>query len=791
MDKRIFLIAALFFIIPYLVSAAYTDGLEYYFTFDANMNPTPNFANPNNNLTSQGAPIFNSSCVIGGCFEYNGDGTTNYLTTPNSIGTNFTSNKARTFSFWIKFTNITTSLNFGGYGASVADQDWDMRVTTGDVNIAWYGSATPTLFASGLSWEYITFAYDGTNLYVYRNATFVMSTPKALNTANNPLFVGTSRTGGAMKQFIDELGLWSRNLTPAEISQGYNNGLGYNPYSSNKDVLINSYSVQPIAKFAQFSLLNATVATNNATSVNFTLKKPDGTYCVNNQNGTHINSNWISPFCLINISGQYNYTIISYNNSVNDTKSDSFTVTDIVTIKPINFTVVLEANQPILMEFNITTDTPIPLNFSVVDNSNTTCFQNSLSSSIISANTTTARINVTIQSKPNTNCEGNWTINFTISRNQYEFNFSIQGNITINTSFGIPLFISNLTYTWTASLNADSNETSLSNQTLNASNNATLKMDGWTILNNGTYNLSNPIYYASQDQISARLITYCNFTILKPNETGFCAAKLWTYGLGTNSWIGTLNLNATVSKYNTTKITINSVNYNIGTNGNTVIVIQNGGGGGGGGAEQSYSYCGSNQTIFDVSERLSGGKEISKAFADDSLVTFTLQFKSLFNESAIEIKDSCALRSGTDLCSKLIRKSNDLKLNLNELRSVDYELLVPKGTISPTELNLNFDVCGKVRPIKLTLGRNPVIYYTMDKGVLFLAEYISNEGNSEIAVGKYKIVKWLPMLAIPILLFIGLFALLKTLIKKKSAISWILSTAISLASFIGVMILWV
>lgn len=153
---------------------------------------------------------------------------------------------------WVKITTVSTTqygivtkwdyATQGCFAFQTAPAAGELRCFLADV-IADTGAnamdTTNAAMASGI-WYMLTLVYDGTltgdanRLKIFRNTT-LLTTVMAAGTISPNLTTATStvklgRWGGTLTRFLDgnldEVGLWSKALTVAEISELYNGGLG-------------------------------------------------------------------------------------------------------------------------------------------------------------------------------------------------------------------------------------------------------------------------------------------------------------------------------------------------------------------------------------------------------------------------------------------------------------------------------------------------------------------------------------------------------------------------------------
>ena len=112
-------------------------------------------------------------------------------------------------------------------GGGTPEIIWD-RLKNG---VAGSSVTHPTTLPLNGSYQHIVGIHDGTNNFLYFNGVMVGKTASSGNGSVNPIVGSTimenSQTPG--RRFngkIDEVGIWNRNLTQAEVTQLYNGGVG-------------------------------------------------------------------------------------------------------------------------------------------------------------------------------------------------------------------------------------------------------------------------------------------------------------------------------------------------------------------------------------------------------------------------------------------------------------------------------------------------------------------------------------------------------------------------------------
>jgi len=179
-----------------------------------------------NNGTNAGGD--NSSGKLGTAYDYNGASDYIDLNTKTLLG----GVSAFTISTWV-WHDATGSTDF--IFGSWATANFVMMIRIDDTALGFYtrtsgviGGTTQTLSTTG-AWIHIVAIYNGTTMMTYVNGVESATrytqtgTITATGTVNYTLGAGAS---GYWDGKIDEVGIWNRSLTDAEIVQLYNSGNG-------------------------------------------------------------------------------------------------------------------------------------------------------------------------------------------------------------------------------------------------------------------------------------------------------------------------------------------------------------------------------------------------------------------------------------------------------------------------------------------------------------------------------------------------------------------------------------
>jgi len=212
------------------------EGLVAYYPLDSDVS---DYSGNSLNGENHGA-VANSSSVINGAynFAYNSIGVSDFPSIENNI----------TFSFWVKpspgFNGEILSKRLGGTSGEYSVQ-WvsdDSKITfntqTMDPNTqieerSWYNMDAKTEMNSVPAdvWSHVVIEYNSSNILMYVNGELQYQSPTMSGdiVANSqPFCLGA--TGCGADYFIgslDEVAVWNRALSEAEIDEVYNNGNGF------------------------------------------------------------------------------------------------------------------------------------------------------------------------------------------------------------------------------------------------------------------------------------------------------------------------------------------------------------------------------------------------------------------------------------------------------------------------------------------------------------------------------------------------------------------------------------
>jgi len=191
---------------------------EAYYKLDGDAkDSTPN----GNDGTVEGATI-DSTGKIGSCYDF--DGTNDYIHIPNIQDTS----SAFSWSWWVQKGSNSTQ---GIIGVSDANALYVYWSGTGKLRLIRNSSVIIdyTTTTNLDTWYHIILTHDGAGNYeLFLNDSSIGSASSTTFNSINDFWISRFDSGGAyyLDGKIDEVGIWSKELTSAEITALYNSGDG-------------------------------------------------------------------------------------------------------------------------------------------------------------------------------------------------------------------------------------------------------------------------------------------------------------------------------------------------------------------------------------------------------------------------------------------------------------------------------------------------------------------------------------------------------------------------------------
>ena len=175
---------------------------------------------PNGNTLTNINGVTLGTGIIDGDAVFNGS---NYLQT-SSV---FSANTPISFSGWI---NTTSSGPWGGIANSVGSSG-GFRLIGINGDIYFQAPSTTTANTTGASyndgnWHFCVGVADGSNISLYVDGSLITSVADSSTAVGTNFLIGNGGDFVTNPAQIDEVGVWSRALSPTDVTSLYNNGTG-------------------------------------------------------------------------------------------------------------------------------------------------------------------------------------------------------------------------------------------------------------------------------------------------------------------------------------------------------------------------------------------------------------------------------------------------------------------------------------------------------------------------------------------------------------------------------------
>ena len=522
-------------------------GLNHYYNLDG-----INDSLFTQNLTIDGSITFDAG-LIGDNANGGANNPGNFLKTSTSWGVD---GGAIGISVWVNATDSPDSTNDGIMGTQNSSSKVSYEITyssAGGGEIKFIrirngiGGETlthPVTLPINGSYQHIVASYDGAVMFLYFNGVLIDSTTStgngsALATTLSLIMADVQLTTRVFNGKVDELGIWGRNLTGAEVTQLFNSGAGITFRNFLTPIVTLNSPVDFLNSSSASITFNATISVNipdnvtyflddignetNTTGILddyiFTKEIAEGVHTWNVQacnfdgctNGTARTFTVDNSAPIIDITfptETINFHEVNTNLSVNWTVSDLLLDTCILQFEGVNRTVTCNDNQT---EINITNSINRTIIFYANDtfgkmNSssrtwNYLVFQHELffNTSAFETSTQTFTINISANSTPSIASliySGTIFSSAIVTANSGFFNIS--RSINIPTSIGVKSFRFNFT------VNSTEINTNSKNQTVNTIN---LTLCGVAPQNVPYINLTFKNETVNQESLNATIIS--------------------------------------------------------------------------------------------------------------------------------------------------------------------------------------------------------------------------------------------------------------------------------------------
>lgn len=228
-----------------------TTNLVAYYGF--NNSPSDLSGNNNNGvITGNVVSTQDRNGISNAAYDFTSSGAFITLASPSFA---FSATGSFTYSLWMK-TNVATGnammmgTSAAGNFISLISSGTNVSFGTNKQQSAWFWAATPNILNV---WNHYVAVYDAPNMTLYKNGVQVATnvfTHTNVTTATLPLYIGKGIGTDYMNGSLDDIGIWTRALSVAEIQQLYN--------GCSLDITTNPTSTTtPIGSSAQFFIATA------------------------------------------------------------------------------------------------------------------------------------------------------------------------------------------------------------------------------------------------------------------------------------------------------------------------------------------------------------------------------------------------------------------------------------------------------------------------------------------------------------------------------------------------------
>nr|WP_314494385.1 LamG-like jellyroll fold domain-containing protein [uncultured Chryseobacterium sp.] len=270
--KRIFLLSSLLFSLcanaqtPNYVPAS---GLVAWWSFTGNANDS---SGNSNNLTVNGATLTaDRNGAANSAYAFNGS--TGHLT-KSSLSYNFAQSGTYSISFWMKKTGNTEGVAMMSGSNTSGNFIWLLQCDTTKTIFGTNKQGESWTWANGpnystTAWEHFTAVYNAQTMQLYKNGVLTATTANTYTNSTSaamPFYIGRAIGGGNIAASIDDVGIWSRVLTTAEINQLYSSSLSTHDIKAVKSDI--SIAPNPVSDILYVNIPLKGINTYKITDVN-------------------------------------------------------------------------------------------------------------------------------------------------------------------------------------------------------------------------------------------------------------------------------------------------------------------------------------------------------------------------------------------------------------------------------------------------------------------------------------------------------------------------------------------
>lgn len=207
---------------------ALTDNLQAYYKLDESSGNASDSSGNGNTATNVNSTAYSSGKINNGASLV--AASSNHFTIADAASVRVVN--GWTVSFWIKPTSLVN-----GYvlNCRSGENGWGIGTDTSGHILVYsgsgaFGNTTSTATMSTGTWYHVVVDFEGTSTKLYINGSLDSTLSNAnITNPNTTVYMGRKATSADTYQdgILDEVGIWSRALSGAEVTSLYNGGAGF------------------------------------------------------------------------------------------------------------------------------------------------------------------------------------------------------------------------------------------------------------------------------------------------------------------------------------------------------------------------------------------------------------------------------------------------------------------------------------------------------------------------------------------------------------------------------------
>jgi len=313
MKKLIIFILLLFSM--FSIGFSTTDDAKVYWAFDDSSGFLLDSSGHNDSLVNSGMTSTTGKINQGAL-----DDGTHYFNSGSNLGEGYS---ALSVGGWFNPSSVSGYHTIVSNYKASNDRAFMIRLTDDEVYCGVFNSAntgfadtTSTLNLQINTWYYVMLVYDGTTMKCYIDNSEVMSVSAngVLDSTSVNLYIGKNGGGQNFVGILDEIVIYDNAKSTTELTELYNSGDGYNPYSASPSTII--FNLQ---EYYNSSTITITLNSTTNTNMSYTLDSGTETTICNDCNLTDLTLNSL-------IDGLHNIKFISNDVNGEQNSSGSFTI---------------------------------------------------------------------------------------------------------------------------------------------------------------------------------------------------------------------------------------------------------------------------------------------------------------------------------------------------------------------------------------------------------------------------------------------------------------------------------